>query len=156
MNYIFDTSSFIVLGHYFPQRFPSFWNQFDAAIKSGTVGSVREVLNELSNHNANSTMNNWIKNNISIFKLPNQQELEFVQEIFNIKRFESLISQKAILKGSPVADPFVIASAKINNGIVVTEEKYKPESAKIPNICSHFNIQCTNPDGFMEKENRIF
>jgi len=47
MIYVFDTSSFIVLGHYFPQRFPSFWQNLDQAVADGEVLSVREVLNEL-------------------------------------------------------------------------------------------------------------
>ena len=28
---VFDTSSFRVLNHYFPEQFPSFWEKFDAA-----------------------------------------------------------------------------------------------------------------------------
>jgi hypothetical protein len=50
----------------------------------------------------------------------------------------------------PVADPFVIACAKIRGGTVVTEERLKPNAARIPNICQHFGIPCTNLEGFMQ------
>ena len=29
MAYVFDTSSFIVMGHYYPEQFPRFWEKFN-------------------------------------------------------------------------------------------------------------------------------
>jgi hypothetical protein len=51
-----------------------------------------------------------------------------------------------------VADPFVIACAKIHDGTVVTEEQFKPNAAKIPNVCQHFNIPCVDLEGFMKQQ----
>ncbi|MCZ6821217.1 MAG: DUF4411 family protein [Calditrichaeota bacterium] len=48
MVYVFDTSSFIVLSHYFPERFPSFWQSFDEFVSNGKILSVREVARELN------------------------------------------------------------------------------------------------------------
>lgn len=48
--------------------------------------------------------------NESIFCIPSGDETRFVAEIF--KKFMSLIKQKNLLIGKPVADPFVIAAAK--------------------------------------------
>jgi len=48
-----------------------------------------------------------------------------------------------------VADPFLIACAKVRGGTVVTEEGNKPNAAKIPNICGHFRVPCTNVEGFL-------
>lgn len=56
------------------------------------------------------------------------------------------------MQGKPVADPFVIAKAKVVEGIVVTQEEYKPNAAKIPNICEELAVSCVNVEGFMEKE----
>jgi len=64
-----------------------------------------------------------------------------------------LISQKSMLQGTPVADPFVI---KVMSGKVVTQEIFKPYAAKIPNVCMHFDIPFTNLQGFMETEGWIF
>ena len=82
--------------------------------------------------------------------------MNFVNSIFQIPHFQYLVSAKQRLKGNPVADPFVIAAARIKEGCVVTEEDKKKNSARIPNICDHFNIPCTNVEGFMEMENWKF
>lgn len=74
----------------------------------------------------------------------------FVQEIFKVEHFQIIISRKNLLSGKPVADPFVIAKAKVIDGTVVTNESYKPHGAKIPNICEYFNVKCANLEKFME------
>ena len=48
--------------------------------------------------------------------------------------------------------PFIVAAAKVINGCVVTEESKKPNAPNIPNVCEYFNIECTNLQGFMERE----
>ena len=88
--------------------------------------------------------------------MPDAQELEFVAEILAVKQFQPLIGEKQRLKGSPVADPFVIACAKVRGGIVVTEEKHKPNSAKIPTICHHFEIECIDLEAFMARQEWSF
>ena len=59
--YVFDTSSPSVLGNYFPERFPSFWSQFNHLIAQGTVVSVREVRNELRNRAPNDALSKWVE-----------------------------------------------------------------------------------------------
>jgi hypothetical protein len=76
--------------------------------------------------------------------------LAFVAEIFSVPHFQQLVSEQQRLKGVPVADPFVIAMAKIRCGCVVTEEVKKPGAARIPNVCEHFGIACCNIEAFME------
>ena len=49
MTYVIDTSSFIVMSHYFPDRFPTFWTDFDALVAKGIITSVSEVHKELDN-----------------------------------------------------------------------------------------------------------
>ena len=67
------------------------------------------------------------------------------------ENFDALVSG-----GKPVADPFVIARAKISGACVVTQEKKTDNAAKIPNVCDHFGIRCINLEGFMEKESWKF
>ncbi|MCD4785896.1 MAG: DUF4411 family protein [Candidatus Eremiobacteraeota bacterium] len=152
MIYIFDTNSFIVAGHYFPGRFPSFWRNFDEMVLKNKILSVREVYHELDNNISKKHLSDWIYLNKKIFLIPGPEETKFVNEIFRIQHFRDLVDQKKILKGGTVADPFVIASAKIKNACVVTEEKFKENAAKIPNVCKYFKIECTNLEGFMERE----
>jgi len=73
-----------------------------------------------------------------------------------VQHFQAMIRKKERLKGKPVADPFVIAKAKISGVWVVTQEKLKENAAQIPNVCKHFEIPCINLEGFMEKENWTF
>ena len=47
MAYVFDTSSFSVIGNYYPEQFPTFWEKFDQAATAGTIISVREVRREM-------------------------------------------------------------------------------------------------------------
>ena len=156
MIYVFDTSSFVVLNHYYPERMPSFWRDLDDFVSRGKVLSVREVLNELSRRGNKPDLQKWINANKGIFMPPTERETLFVSEIFSVGHFQYLVGQKQRLKGTPVADPFVVASAKIRKACVVTEEDKKPNAAKIPNVCEHFGIHCTNLEGFMEREGWTF
>ncbi len=148
MIYVFDTNSLRVMGSYFPERFPSFWGKMNQLISDGRIISVKEVYSELE-HQAQGHLLDWVQSNKRIFLPPNPEETEFVGEIFKNAHFLQLVSSKAIAKGTAVADPFVVASAKIKNACVVTEEARKEHAAKIPNICEHYDISYTNLDGFM-------
>ena len=152
MIYVLDTSCFKVLKNYYPSRFPSLWSGIGKLADSGRLISVREVLNELESYNETDFLQTWAQDHKQIFLTPGNDEQLFVREIFKIPHSQALISQKSILRGTPVADPFVIAAAKVRAGCVVTQESKKPNAAKIPNICEHFGIECVSLEGFMEKE----
>jgi len=156
MTYVFDTCTFIVLGHYFPERFPSFWKNLDDFVKHARIISVKEVFNELSNNVSRPHLLKWVTANKKIFLIPTPQETEFLPLIFSVTRFQHLVEVKKRLKGSPIADPFIIASAKTRGACVVTEEDKKKDASKIPNVCEHFDIECMNLEGFMERENWQF
>ncbi len=48
MIYVFDSSPLIDLfKYYYPDRFPSLWDNFDALVSEHRIISVREVRNEL-------------------------------------------------------------------------------------------------------------
>jgi hypothetical protein len=73
-----------------------------------------------------------------------------------VPHFQQVIDRKKILKGGFVADPFVIAKARVERRAVVTMERLKANAARIPNICEHFEIGCLSLERFMEEENWIF
>ncbi len=152
MVYIFDTNTFIVLGHYFPDRFPSFWKKFETFVEGEGIISVREVLKELDTTASRPHLREWVEGHKNIFHIPGSKETEFLKRIFSVPRFQHLVDQKKRLKGTPVADPFVIASAKIHGGYVVTEEDKKKDASRIPNVCEYFEVNCTNLEGFMKRE----
>jgi len=156
MTYVFDTGPFVVLRNYYPSTFKSVWSGLDQVAGDGTLVSTREVFNELQNFNDAPFVQAWAKSKKWLFETPSNEELAFVAKIFEIEHFRTLIGSKELLKGTPVADPFVIASAAIKSGMVVTQEKLKPNAAKIPNICAHFGIPYTDLEGFMTIQNWAF
>ena len=147
MLHVLDTSSLIVLQHYFPNQFPTFWINLDGAIAAGEVISVREVLKEFSS--PKQWLMDWIKNQSAMFLTPGSPETTFVAKIFAVPHFQNLVTETQRLRGQPVADPFVIACAAVRGGCVVTEEAPKPNSAKVPIVCAHFGVTCTNLEGFL-------
>lgn len=156
MKYVFDSDSLIDLfRHYYSERFPTLWKKFDALVYEGKLLSVREVFNEIGS--SEDSLAVWAKGHKDIlFSASTNEELKFVGEIFKVQHFQAMIRYQQRLKGKPVADPFVIARAKILNACVVTQEKNTENAAKIPNVCQHFGIMCINLEGFMEKENWTF
>lgn len=155
MIYVFDTNSLSELNAYYPEIFKAFWTRFDAMVAGGDVVSTREVRPEIERGGKENILA-WIKTHGSIFTMPNADQTAFVAKILAIPHSQALIGEKALLRGTPVADPFVIACAKAFGGTVVTEEKLKPKAAKIPNVCEHFQIPCINLERFMRDQNWSF
>ena len=156
MIYVFDTSSIRSLQHFYQSVFKTIWDGLDGLVQQQNLISTREVWNELGRQNVSADVLAWAKQNKQIFTTPNAAELQFVAQIFQIQHFQSLIGEQQRLKGMPVADPFVIACAKIKNGTVVTEEQLKPNAAKIPNVCAHFNVPCIDLERFMQQQGWTF
>lgn len=151
MLYVFDTNSLRVLSNYYPARFPTFWQQFDAAVAAKEIASVREVFKELEVQLPDTWFLDWCKRHKGLFTPASPAETAFVAKIFAVRHFQALVGEKQRLRGSPVADPFIIACAAVANGTVVTEETLPPNGAKIPNVCKHFGVKCTNVEGFLEE-----
>jgi hypothetical protein len=155
MIYVFDSNTLIdIFNHYYPERFPSFWDNFNGFIAKQTIISVQEVRRELERQE--DRLSDWVMSHSELFLPPNADELDFITEIFKVKHFHILIQKKQQYIEGPAADPFIIAKAKVINGCVVTQEKHTKNAAKIPNVCDHFGIPCINLEGFMKKENWRF
>lgn len=165
MIYVFDTSSLRALQHFYPRVFKSIWDGLDELVRQQCLISTREVFNELERQAVSEDVLKWAKDNKALFTTPTGPELQFVAEIFKIKHFQGLIGAQQRLKGTPVADPFVIACARINKGTAVTEEGWqrptnplrpKPNAAKISNVCAHFRIPCIDLEEFMHQQRWTF
>lgn len=143
------------MAHYYPDQFPSFWQQLDTDADNGTIFSTREVYNELKGTQFEH-IKEWVKSKNRFFRIPSSEETNFVAEILSDQHSRQLISQKSILRGSPVADPFLIACAKVHNATLVTQERLKPNAAKIPNICKKFSVPVLDFQGFLRQKKWIF
>lgn len=156
MIYVFDTSSIRSLQHFYPGIFRSVWTGMDELVKEGQIISVRESWNELERQNISDDLKAWVKKNKRIFLTPSIEELQMVRDILSNSLFRSLIGEKQRLRGDPVADPFVIALAKVREATVVTEERFKKGAAKIPNVCAHYKIRSMNLETFMLEQGWSF
>ena len=157
MIYIFDTNSLSnVLNHYYRGIFQTFWEKFDEIIRIACLVSVRECKGELKEKFSDEEIERFVKHNSDFFAMPTAEELTFITQIYTIAHFRHNLERKKLLGGGYFADPFIIAKAKVLNGVVVTEEEMKDNAAKIPNICAYFDIECMNLEGFMEKEKWTF
>ena len=155
MIYVFDSNTLInIFNHYYLERFPSFWDNFNDLISKQTIISVQEVRRELERRG--DRLSDWAKSHNELFLPPNAEESSFITEIFKVKHFRILIQKKQQYIEGPAADPFIIAKAKVINGCVVTQEKHTENAAKIPNVCEYFKIPCINLEGFMKEENWTF
>jgi len=155
MSYIFDTSAFVVLfDNYYRGVFKTLWSNFDEMVETEEIFSTREVKREIEDQTDKLTI--WMKDNTDIFTMPTAEEGAFVGQIYQVRLFRDGIEQKKILKGGKNADPFVIAKAKVTKKTVVTLERGKPNSAKIPNICKHFGVECVDLESFMKAEDWTF
>lgn len=152
MSYAFDNSPLSTLfRNFYRTRFPSLWQRFDALVAQGSILSTREVLREIED-GPSEILREWSAENGAIFSTPTAEEAAFVTQIFGVRHFQQNIEQQKLLKGGRNADPFIIARAAVAGCPVVSMEQLKPNSAKIPNICQHFNIECLTLEQFMERE----
>jgi len=121
-------------------------------VKEGKFASVKEVRREIERNYHTEHMELWVKEKSKIFFTPSTEEMIIVSEIFSNPTFQALVKKNNLLKGLPVADPFIVAAAKTKNAHVVTEEKYKRNAARIPNVCEELNVSCINIQSFLKKE----
>lgn len=154
--YALDTSVISTLHKNFYRRtFKSLWEAFDAMVAAGQFTSTREVLRELED-SAVGTDHDWAKANQGLFVTPDTAEGAFIAGIFAVPHFQANFSQQKLIKGGKNADPFLIARAAVTGATVLTMEQFKPNAAKIPNICDHFGVPCVDLEQFMVDEGWVF
>lgn len=149
--YVLDTNIFKTLKNFPGSVFPSVWAVIDQLAESKQLLSVKEVRREIEFQDVGLYVAAWVKRNGRLFKCPTKAEARIVREILSHPRFQPLIPKKSIELGRPVADPFLIASAKARQGIVVTQEK-KGIAGKIPDVCEFFGVQSLNMEEFFINE----
>lgn len=150
--YVFDTNVFISLGLYYPKRFPTIWERINSLADSEDLVSVREVRRELENSSSSEHILKWVEQYRYIFYIPTNKECQIVTQIFKKKQYLGFVKRSNILKGMPVADPFIIAAAKAKGFTVVTQESNKSKGARIPTACKDFNVNCIDLECFLENE----
>jgi hypothetical protein len=150
MIYVIDTCSLRMFGSYFPERFPTFWSRLQQTVDEGSLISVKEVRHEIEIQNTAEWVKDWVKRNKKIFVAPTQNEATFLTVLFQNANYRQLIGKRQVLQGCPVADPYLVAAAHSRKATVVTQEVWKANSSKLPNICEGVGLGCLSLNGFME------
>ena len=156
-RYIFDTSSISELHHFYPSRFPTLWENIDEMVNSGVIYSIKEVRRELENcSKENYDIHKRENVKVVFYEDLSEEDFRIVTEILSHKGNQELVHKKSINRGTPCADPFLIAKAESTNSVLVTEEQYVRGGLKIPTICEKRNIRCINLVQFMEEQKWSF
>jgi len=150
--YVIDTNVFSSLGFYYPKRFPTIWEKINSLADSGNFVSVREVRREIETNCPSEHILDWVEDHRNIFHIPTNEECIIVSEIFQKPQYRDFVKRNNLLKGMPVADPFIIAAAKVKKLCVVTQESNKSKGARIPTACIDFDVECINLEGLLERE----
>jgi hypothetical protein len=118
--------------------FPSFWQNLEGMIGAGELISPDEVLRELAKKEGD-TLHRWACQQDGLFHPLDEPVQRATAEI--LLAFPRLVDSR---KDRSMADPFVIALAKVHNCAVITGEKHSgtPEKPKMPDVCGHYSIRC--------------
>jgi len=141
VKYSIDTSA-LIEGWYRrfpPDIVPGFWDNLDELIQNGNLKATEEVLVELEKKH--DVIHNWVKERENLFILIDEEIQFVVREI--LSNHKTLIDSR---RNRSSADPFVIALAKINSSIVITEElpTQSDNRPHIPDVCDALNIEYIN------------
>lgn len=154
MIYVLDTNIIRTLLRFFPKKgnvFETIWTNIDEQICLGKCISVDECYNELEKQFSDTSNEYlWIKQHKKMFKNPDAEESKIIAKLFQIPKMQESIHLKNIIENRPSADVYVVAKAKKLSATVVTSEKYKPNSAQLPNLCNVLGVAWNSYDDFME------
>lgn len=150
--FVVDTNIFYALGVFYPSRFPKIWDNIDGLCRKSGFQSVREVRRELERNCPYDFIGTWVGAHKNIFRAPTEAEQRIVAEIFQEEKYRGLVRVQNILKGLPVADPFVVAAGKARNATVVTMENQRVTGARIPAVCRDLGVECIGLEEFFERQ----
>lgn len=139
----------------------TFWLRLAEQVEKGNVVSPRRVYQELTeNEKHQDFVKHWVKvRHKQLSQVPNRDVSKLVGNIQEYAYSNHQFIQYECWKFSGGGDPWVIAHAKIDGGIVVTQESgLRPEAKKplVPDICKAFEVDCVNTIGMFEKLNVTF
>lgn len=147
-KYAIDTCSLInAAKNYNPTKafFAPLWKEITDMIAAGTLISSVEVRDEVKDED----LVKWCKQNDGLF-LPLTEEIQR-KTIIILRDFPTMIKMKST--GNSNADPFLIATAILENAIVVSDEQPGDESSgnyKLPNVCRKYGIECITLRDFLD------
>lgn len=137
LKYSLDTSA-ILDGwnrNYPPDVFPTVWRRIEYLAARGDLVATEEVLKELEKQD--DDVHKWLKAR-SRMVIPIDAEIQAeVKRI--LAAYPRLVNSR---QNRHQADPFVIALARIQNGVVVSaEDRRSMINPKMPDVCADLGIR---------------
>jgi hypothetical protein len=158
LRYCIDTSalSFGWRRHYPPVNFPSLWADIESYIDDGSLIAPDEVLEELKR--GGDALYDWVRTKSGFF-VPHDEAVQNVVTaiLANPEHAKLLYSQTA--PNIVVADPFVIAAAKVHSCAVISSETFQspsPNKTKIPNVCADLGIEHISLLEFIQRQGLVY
>jgi hypothetical protein len=141
--YIIDTSSLKELHDRYPKiLFPTIWQHITSLIQDEKLFSHIEVHREIRNTNySKDKLLLWSNKNKKIFSGMDDcqiSKMPLIKSKFNPAYWNNNMNRPA-----PWADPYLIAMAMCEQGIIVTQE-HKTKTNRIPPIAKEFGIVSLN------------
>ena len=155
-GFLADANTFIApyRGYYSFDLAPRFWKELREKIVDGSIIILDKVYDEL--FAGGDELSDWVSN-IGPFNQLNHKNTDIIvvySDILAHIQTSGLYKQKALAEWSDnrIADPWLVACAKVNKFTVVTFEtsnanlnKQSPSShPKIPDICKEFGVEYLN------------
>lgn len=137
-RYSIDTSALLDawVRWYPPDIFLGLWDKLDVLATTGILVASEEVENEFERKS--DDVLEWIKRRPAMI-IPHDEPIQHHARVI-LKDFQKMVDERS---GKSMADPFVIALAKVCDLTVVTGEKGgTPRRPKIPSVCDHYGIRC--------------
>ena len=148
--YVIDANALINAAHQYNMAKSTFfpvWEKINSMVESGNLITSVEIKDKLKDED----IDNWAKHHSDIF-MPLTEEVQR-ETVEVLKKYPTLIQIKS--SGNSNGDPFLIATALLYNGIVVTDEKLgdtkNQKAYKIPNVCNELNIEWMGLRNFIEE-----
>lgn len=146
--YVIDACALINAAHNYNMNKKSFshiWIAFEDMIQRGELISSSEIMDELKD----DSLQKWAKQHKQCF-LPLTKDIQ-EKTVEVLSQFPTLIKIRST--GNSNADPFLIATAALQGGTVVTDERLgdvKTLDIKIPNVCQALDIPYMNLHSFLD------
>ena len=155
MQYLLDTNTFIQAknSYYAFDIAPSFWTQLLEKLKQGQVAVIDAVSDEIKQ--GNDELKEWFKDQVisqaDQIKILQAKEdatvLAIYREIAQMVAMNQVYKESAKARFFRGADPWLIASAKSWEAVVVTCETLSgvgTTKVKIPDICQQTGVSFVN------------
>jgi predicted nucleic acid-binding protein len=151
-SYVVDTNVLITLMAHHPQDKPAYqaiWDEIESLIKQNKIFSTEVVYEEIMRYlGKDDRLKKWARSHKKRFFIPtNSETFQFAQDV--AKNFPDLLDKKKLQTGEPDADPFLIALARSEGTIIITQER-KDLSNRIPMVALHYKVKSIDLYEFFE------